>query len=628
MGSQSRKLKRFRRALVLANVGGFVVLLATVVFALVESHEALTLRGQETAANLARTIGLNVSAEFKQIDNALLTVAFQVKRSDHTGVDEQHAVARIVDEQRMLVPQVDYIRLTDAQGTVLNAGAQNALSVGDRDYFQAARSLPPQLVISEPLQGRITKRWGIVLARARTDDEGGFVGVAYSNLYSDRLVSVFDDVALGAHGAVTLRTASLHLVARHSPGATEPNLGVGTSNVSAEFRRALDSNAERGTFKSRAVVDGIERINAFQRVPGYPLVLLVGLATDEFYVPWRKEAVEMGALALALEVGLVWLSAWIYRQQRQQARSHDEIARLAAEGTAMLDNELVGMAKLRGTHEVWHNPALATLFGYRPGELTGAPARLLYADDESYARTLRDFLALSEREHLRTQLRMVRKDGRQLWIDVSSAKLPGGESLWFLLDISRAKASEEEARHQSRHDALTGLPNRVVLRDELRDRLAALASQEHVAVCYIDLDGFKAVNDEHGHQAGDRLLKVAAQRMQGVLRQGDMIARLGGDKFVAVLCRLRETAEAVAVVQRLLDELVAPIAVRDGAHAVVSASIGVVWCGDAQGSVDGLLQRADEQMYEAKRQGKNRFSLRVEDAGDGASGSPGTTRRS
>lgn len=77
----------------------------------------------------------------------------------------------------------------------------------------------------------------------------------------------------------------------------------------------------------------------------YPLVLLVSPATDEFYIPWHKEALEMGALALALEVGVIWWSAWIHRQQRQQARSHDQVARLAAEGAAMLDNELVGMAK-------------------------------------------------------------------------------------------------------------------------------------------------------------------------------------------------------------------------------------------------------------------------------------------
>lgn len=604
-------MRRFTHALLLGNIAVLAILVTTVFFALSASRAAYTSRARQTAENLARTLSLSVGAEIKQIDNSLLSIVQQLKRAEkQSAPDDMREVSSIIDEQRVLIPQVDAIRLTDAEGTVLNGGIPPAVTVGDRDYFRASRNSPQQLVISEPLQTRIIKQWGLILARAYVDASGRFRGIVFSNLSSAHFVDEFDDVSIGEHGAVTLRSGTLKLIARYSPGVTDPYTGIGASNVSTEMRDALKANAERGSFVSRTASDGFDRINAYRRIQGSSLLLLVGIATDDFYTPWKEEVAEVIGLSALLEFVVIWLSLQIYKQNSRQVQSHHKIVRLAAEREALLDNELVGMVKLSNRTEVWHNKAFAALLGYSPGELAGQPSRVLYPDDTSYEQVGRAYDELIDYGHFRTQIQVIRKDASLLWVDLSGAKLPDGESLWMMVDISGVKESETQARHLARHDALTGLSNRTDFIDHLKLRLReAERTGCQVVVCYIDLDGFKAINDKHGHEAGDRLLKEVAQRITAAVRSGDLVARLGGDEFVAVLCDVLDDTEVTVALQRLVDRLAAPTAVRDDIEVAVSASIGAALYPKHGVEADQLLAFADEAMYCAKRAGKNRFAV-------------------
>src|SRR5262249_36122755 len=129
------------------------------------------------------------------------------------------------------------------------------------------------------------------------------------------LVDLFDDVSLGDDGQVSLRAESLQLVARFTPGVPDQTRNLGSPVISNELRHALELDPESGVFVSRAVMDGIERSNAYLHVPGYPLLIVVGLATREFFAPWRVEVIELLGLALLLEAVVVGLSGYIYRQQ-------------------------------------------------------------------------------------------------------------------------------------------------------------------------------------------------------------------------------------------------------------------------------------------------------------------------
>jgi diguanylate cyclase (GGDEF)-like protein/PAS domain S-box-containing protein len=176
-------------------------------------------------------------------------------------------------------------------------------------------------------------------------------------------------------------------------------------------------------------------------------------------------------------------------------------------------------------------------------------------------------------------------------------------------DITPMKDYQRQLEHVAHFDALTSLPNRVLLADRMQQALThSLRRGLSVAVVYLDLDGFKAVNDTHGHGLGDALLVALAQRMKGALRDGDTLARIGGDEFVAVLVDLDRVQDAEPVLERLLKAAAAPVVLGEGLLQV-SASIGVTVYPQDDSEVDQLLRHADQAMYVAKQAGKNRYHL-------------------
>ncbi|MFE8070466.1 diguanylate cyclase [Marinobacteraceae bacterium S3BR75-40.1] len=177
-------------------------------------------------------------------------------------------------------------------------------------------------------------------------------------------------------------------------------------------------------------------------------------------------------------------------------------------------------------------------------------------------------------------------------------------------DITPLKEREEDLEQKANHDSLTGLPNRLLLLDRLGQAMAhARRNAQWLAVVYIDLDGFKAVNDVHGHDVGDRLLVAMSARMRHVLRETDTLARLGGDEFVALIGELPDSSELESLLERLR-AAIAPAERINGAIAQVTASIGATVYSQFEG-VDAarLLKEADHEMYLAKRSGKNRVRI-------------------
>ena len=179
------------------------------------------------------------------------------------------------------------------------------------------------------------------------------------------------------------------------------------------------------------------------------------------------------------------------------------------------------------------------------------------------------------------------------------------------VDITDYKVDEQKYKSIANYDPLTKLPNRLLLADRLD--LAIMHAERNrtsVAVCLIDFDGFKEVNDVHGHNAGDEVLIEAAKRMQGVVRGDDTIARLGGDEFVVILTNLKKSEECAVTLYRLLNVIASPFSVAaDGKSVSISASIGVSIYPDDRVEADTLLRHADMAMYKAKNSGKNRFSF-------------------
>ena len=157
------------------------------------------------------------------------------------------------------------------------------------------------------------------------------------------------------------------------------------------------------------------------------------------------------------------------------------------------------------------------------------------------------------------------------------------------------------------HDALTGLPNRLLLGDRLKQAIAGAERSGHVfALAYLDLNGFKQINDNHGHDAGDEVLKAVAARLQTGLRASDTVARLGGDEFVVLLTPTEAPAEAEPVLNRLLDGLMQPITLGSGVQVAVGSSLGLAHFPVDGGTPDALMRHADEAMFANKRAARAR----------------------
>jgi len=176
-------------------------------------------------------------------------------------------------------------------------------------------------------------------------------------------------------------------------------------------------------------------------------------------------------------------------------------------------------------------------------------------------------------------------------------------------DISLLKQQAARLRRLAQYDALTGLPNRILLADRMAQAIAqAERAGKLLAVGYLDLDGFKAINDLHGHEAGDRLLMEMARRIQAALRGGDTVVRLGGDEFVLLLRDIEDMAECEASLGRLLAVIHQPVRL-DGESVSLSASIGVSLYPSDDQDADTLLRNADQAMYAAKQAGRGRYTF-------------------
>lgn len=243
------------------------------------------------------------------------------------------------------------------------------------------------------------------------------------------------------------------------------------------------------------------------------------------------------------------------------------------------------------------------IFGYTPGEVLGRRIfDLVHPDDR--AATLQQAEQVMDgalQRHFRN--RYVHKDGHSVDIQWSARWLPEyGVRIGVAHEVTELRRAERELEHRASHDPLTGLSNRHRLQCELQYAIAhAAQTGDGLAVLYLDLDGFKEVNDRGGHDIGDRLLREVAQRLQQGLRKGDLVARVGGDEFVALLPGCHDAEAALAVADGLRACLGPPFTLPDGLFRL-DASVGIACFPEDGSDPDSLLSHADRAMYAAKRQ--------------------------
>lgn len=272
------------------------------------------------------------------------------------------------------------------------------------------------------------------------------------------------------------------------------------------------------------------------------------------------------------------------------------------------------------TEQLYWSDAIYGMFGFKVGEVT--PSYQLFCscvhpDDRAQVRA-GELRCLATGENHDEEYRVVWPDGSIHWLRetgnvVKSADRSVVKMMGVVRDISEEKASARQLQSLAHADPLTGLPNRLVLEKRLAKALElARLSATRVMLVFVDLNGFKAINDVYGHAAGDRVLRTTATRLNTILRAGDTVARIGGDEFVVIIEGLPQGKslqdEAHSICQKIFIELSPPISIGvDLCH--VGSSLGVAVFPDHAPSMDTLLHIADLAMYEAKRSGNNQYRL-------------------
>jgi diguanylate cyclase (GGDEF)-like protein/PAS domain S-box-containing protein len=258
------------------------------------------------------------------------------------------------------------------------------------------------------------------------------------------------------------------------------------------------------------------------------------------------------------------------------------------------------------------NPAFTEITGYSAEEAVGRTPRLLKSDrhEPGFYATLWQHIASTG--HWKGEIWNRRKSGDVFlaWVTITAIVASDGVTRNYVClfhDVTDAWRKDEHVRHLAFHDALTDLPNRALLSERL-NRQIAMADRERreIAVMFIDLDGFKDVNDRFGHKVGDELLKVVAHRLQAMIRSSDTVARLSGDEFVVKLNNPENRDEVGHIAQRIIAAVNEPVEIQ--LHRVrVGASVGIaMFPGDGRTAVD-LLENADSAMYAAKLAGKGAY---------------------
>ena len=313
---------------------------------------------------------------------------------------------------------------------------------------------------------------------------------------------------------------------------------------------------------------------------------------------------EPGTLAELLEVERRQAEDLLVKREAQLA----ELQRLARMGTWELE--------LRTETLTW-SAELYRIFGVDPTRFRPTYEGLMaivHVDDRE--RVTRIIRAAHQAGHsFEVEHRVVHPDGDVRWVHGRGEVVVGPDGAICRLhgtaqDITDRRRAEDTLVHQALHDPLTGLPNRLLFVDRLEQALRRVQRQDsRLAVLFLDLDRFKLVNDTHGHAAGDLVLTTTTRRLQQVLRPGDTVARLGGDEFTVLCEDIEPGASILAIADRALASLAAPIALDDGRQAHVTASIGVAVVGPGELSAEAILADADSAMYRAKERGRNRLEV-------------------
>jgi diguanylate cyclase (GGDEF)-like protein/PAS domain S-box-containing protein len=487
------------------------------------------------------------------------------------------------------------------------------LDLSDREHVQVhLKSGEDRLFVSKPVLGRVTRRWSVQFSRPIHAEDGRLAGVIIASVAPEYFARFFNRLDLGSDATIALARFDGAVLAHVSRNlSSDKSMGLVLDSPALADPQHVPS----GRYRRNSQVDGIERFHAWRSLPQYGLVVIVGQSVADAYARYARQEQVYTRAGMAISA-LIGMFSWLMLSAMHRRW-------LAANELA--DAEARWKFALEGAGDgVWDWD-----FTTQQARLSRRAREILQVDGDTVSCTQE---ALRERVHpddiyvvnkalqshfdgdtdtYLAEHRVKARDGGWAWIlsrGMLVKRTPDGRPLRMVgtfSDIDDRKAREATIMFQAEHDALTGVPNRTLLADRLRQAiLRAQRDSGQLALLYFDLDRFKPVNDQYGHEAGDKLLKAVAQRVRTCLRESDTVARIGGDEFVVLLPKITAEADAIGVANNVLEAVSRPFDI-DGHAVAISASIGIASYPTDGSDGDALMRCADRAMYEAKTAGRH-----------------------
>jgi diguanylate cyclase (GGDEF)-like protein len=569
-----------------------------------ESHRA--------TYNMSLAFAQEVTATATTVDLSLIGLRANWMRNRN---DFQEIVQRL---RTLLKNKVIFqVSVTNARGDLVFTDGSTTLTpmnLADREHIRVhAERQEDKLFISKPVEGRVSKKWSVQFTRPVYTLDGRFDGVIVASVEPAYFSRFHQQLELGEDASVTLALADGTVLARTSRSTRDKGMG----HVMREPSAADRSRALSGNFQHHSRIDGIERFYSWRALPDYGLTVVVGQSVKEGYARYvHQESVYINA-GIAGTIGLTGLAlamAFASRYRRQVMQS-------------LADAETRLKLALKGAKEgVWDWDLVnnTSILSERAQEILQVDTPVFPCSVESLQKSVHPedvtLITKALSAHLSgkapdyaVEHRIRGHDGAWVWIlarGIVTERASNGRALRMVgtfLETTERRTREESTIYIAHHDRLTRLPNRWLFSDRMQQALMRAAREKNkIGVVYFDLDNFKPVNDCHGHEMGDKLLKAVAERVKNCLRGSDTIARVGGDEFAILLPRIETEADTMKVAANVLRCLNEPFKI-DGVRLAISSSIGIATCPTDGMDEETLLRHADAAMYQAKREGRNRI---------------------
>ena len=555
------------------------------------------------------------------------------------------ATQKMLLKRREPLSQIDAFILVGADGKLLNYSRQWPIlptDIADRDYYKYFRDHDdPSPFISIPVQNRTDGNWTSYLARRINGPNGVFLGIVAASLHLPYYEDFYRTLAADTGTAVTLLRRDGVVLTAFPAAAKQAGQNPQGGPQGAPWQRTAPAGP--GTGVSQGPPAAEPSIISVHPLSDYPLVVDVSITNKRALFGWRRIVVLAVAVALSAVAFVTFLLRALFLQLRRLERSESSLAqqnaelgatqhRLQQQASALLESESRLAQQSSALETTLGNmnqgimmvsaDLIVQVCNRRAIEMLDLPPALM-AGRPSFAAVVAHQRSMDEFAHLPLdaqptigEARVVtmpqvyerrRPNGRIL--EIHSIPLRSGGMVRTYSDITQRRQSEEQVRYLAHHDGLTGLVNRSVFQVKLTEATDLAARGDFsVAVLYLDLDGFKLINDTYGHAVGDSLLIEVSTRLQNAVREIDTVARMGGDEFAIIqpLVENQQASHSLAI--RILAAMSEPYVIGD-IHCNVGLSIGIALYPDHAASAEELLRQADIALYRAKAGGKGMFCV-------------------